>query len=309
MLPVYNSEDIVGEVIEHLLSQGIELVVLDNGSTDASYEICKKFSDRGLIELAKFKTSTYQWPKILRMMYDMALVKSPDWVLRTDSDEFLESGISNTTLKEAISQADADGYNLIQFDGFEFFLTDNDNESATTIKEKLRYYSWQFDFLYRAWKYMPGIRVEYAGGHYPVFPEEQKYRILPRKFVARHYRFRSKEQARKKVANFLPRINGTPEKEIGWFKTYKKMQEYNDFPLIADHGILNKYEEDNKWNYERKFCPYLARTPPTREELFSHDGSLINRIKSMIEFELELKNSRKRILELENQLAELQKKY
>ena len=33
---VYNESDIVGQVIEQLVSQGIELVVLDNGSTDGS---------------------------------------------------------------------------------------------------------------------------------------------------------------------------------------------------------------------------------------------------------------------------------
>ena len=39
---VRNNEEIVGEVIEHLISQGLELVVLDNGSTDKTYEICEK---------------------------------------------------------------------------------------------------------------------------------------------------------------------------------------------------------------------------------------------------------------------------
>ena len=36
MIPVYNGGDIIQEVIEHLLSQGLEIVILDNGSTDES---------------------------------------------------------------------------------------------------------------------------------------------------------------------------------------------------------------------------------------------------------------------------------
>ena len=43
LIATYNEEDIIKEVIEHLLSQGLEIVLLDNGSTDQTYEICKKF--------------------------------------------------------------------------------------------------------------------------------------------------------------------------------------------------------------------------------------------------------------------------
>jgi len=50
MLPVYNDEDIISEIIEHILSQGIELVIFDDGSTDKTFEICKKFLDSGVKE-------------------------------------------------------------------------------------------------------------------------------------------------------------------------------------------------------------------------------------------------------------------
>ena len=114
----------------------------------------------------------------------MALEYSPDWVVKNDSDEFLESGISNMTLRDAIKQVDQEGYNLIQFDRFDFFMTDDDNESANSIKEKFRYYSYQGDFTYRAWKYFPGIRNEDVAGHYPIFPDGHKYKIWPKKLYS-----------------------------------------------------------------------------------------------------------------------------
>src|SRR3990172_11103376 len=102
MLPSFNDEDIIQEVIEHLLSQGINLVVLDNGSTDKTYEICKKFVGKGVLQLNQYRSNFYDWSTILRILYDMALRESPDWVLRSDSDEFFESGMKNITLKQAI---------------------------------------------------------------------------------------------------------------------------------------------------------------------------------------------------------------
>ena len=43
MLAVYNDEEYVEEIIEYYISQGINLVVLDNGSTDKTFEKCENF--------------------------------------------------------------------------------------------------------------------------------------------------------------------------------------------------------------------------------------------------------------------------
>ena len=65
MLSTYNEEDFVENVIKHLLNQGLELVILDNGSTDNTFEICKKFVNKGVLNLEQFQSSTYQWAIIL----------------------------------------------------------------------------------------------------------------------------------------------------------------------------------------------------------------------------------------------------
>ena len=44
MLAVFNNEDFIEEVIEHCLSQGLELVILDDGSTDGTDKIVKDFA-------------------------------------------------------------------------------------------------------------------------------------------------------------------------------------------------------------------------------------------------------------------------
>lgn len=272
MIPVYNEGDVVGQVIEQLLSEGIELVVLDNGSTDDSYKIVKDYGKK-ILSLRRLETSTYDWPLILRILYDMALKENPDWLIHSDADEFLESGKNGISLKDEITKVDGDGKNLIQFDCFEFFMTDKDNLSEPSIKKKFYYYSWQADFMYRAWKYIPAVRPEVFGGHIPVFPPFEKYKIADRKFVLRHYRFRDEQQARKKIEARLIRIKETVEEKLSSYPQYAQMLKVG-FPKLVNHKLLSKYEEDNNWNYKWRYHPYSLKELANRGQIFSENGKL-----------------------------------
>jgi len=311
MLPVHNDEDIISEVIKQHIFQGIDLVVLDNSSTDNTLKICKKFLGHGILNIEQFESKIFDISHIFRKLYDMALFQSPDWVILIGSDEFLESGINTQNLKNAILQADVQGYNLIQFDRFDFFMTDNDKDLAESFKEKLPYYSYQGDYVYRAWKYFSGIGVEQGGTHYPSYPQGYKYKISPNKFVLRHYPLRTKEQAIKKKKSRMERIANTAATKIGWHKHYEQILE-NDFSEKMDHKLLTKYKEDNKWNFEKKFTPYTPSINKKREDVFTKDGDLKIKNKSFPEFILELRNLRKEFRlkkeELRNRNIELRNK-
>jgi len=284
MIPVYNEEDIIQEVIENMISNRIELVILDNGSSDNSYKYCESFLDKGVLELRRFATDTFQIGVVLRMLYDMAIKQSPDWVMVINADEILESGTKNLTLNEAITKADAEEYNLIQFDRFDFFMTDNDNESAKSIKDKNRYYSYLGDYLYRSWKFTPGIRADVNAAHYPIFPEGYPYKISPEKFIMRHYKFRNKEQAIKKTNDRVRGRKGSIKKNPLISELYKTASK-TDFSQLMSHKKLTKYNEDNKWNYEIKNVPNSWLTPLKKEDLFTTDGFLKNPIKTTFEYQ------------------------
>jgi len=288
MIPVRNNEEIIQEVIEYLISQGIELVVLDNGSTDKTYEICKKYVGRGILKLSNYKSESFRVSINLRMLYDMALVHSPDWVILNASDELLESGIPNRNLKDSIEQIDSEGFNLIQFDRFDFFMTDDDNESANTVKEKFRYYSYQGDFVYRAWKYFPGIRNEDVAGHYPVFPDGHRYKIWPKKFVMRHYPIRSSNHAKQKIEDFTRGSENNLEKNSAINLHVKKLLN-QDLSKKIDHKLVTKYNEDGKWNYEIKLNPYDT-IPPKQDEIFTKDGNLKIKQKTIYEYNVHASN-------------------
>jgi len=93
MMTVHNEADIVGQVIEHLISQGIELVVLDNGSTDGSYEIIQHHIGKGILSVNRMETKYFETESIFGTLHAMVTQYSPDWMLLTASDEFLSISV------------------------------------------------------------------------------------------------------------------------------------------------------------------------------------------------------------------------
>jgi glycosyltransferase involved in cell wall biosynthesis len=253
MIPVYNEADIIGQVIGHLVSQGIELVILDNGSTDGSSDICAGHVGKGVLSIEKSVTDRFEFNSIIAKLYDAALRQRPDWVVLNAADEFLESPFQGMTLKEAIELEDRRGYNLIQFNNFEFWPTEQDRDSSEPdVRKRLRYYTWNDDLQFRCWRVYPGIIVVGTAGHYPAFPNDLKVTIPKTKFILRHYRIRSYEHGLKKVfEDRLPRYV-VEEQRKGLHVHYSKFERDDTF-FIIDSRNLNKYNEDCNWILKKTF--------------------------------------------------------
>jgi len=273
IIPAYNEIDIIEEVIEHLLSQKLEIIVLDNFSNDGTFEICKKYSDQGLLKVHKFESKTFDVQLNNRILYDLAIKEGAEWVIACAADEILETGIKNSTLREEIEKAAKEGCNLIQFDRFDFFLTDNDNETAKSVTEKLTYYSCQGEHVYRAWECIPGIDLEAGGSHYPYFPGGEGYKIYPKKFVMRHYPFRSIQQAERKAKERTRGREKSKKSDKPVNLHYQSIQKSLSKIKIS-HKKLIKYNGDGKWNLERVHCPFTGYSAPTRDMLFTDDGAI-----------------------------------
>jgi hypothetical protein len=252
--------------------------------------VCQKLYDSGKIsKLAQWKSDVFDKGQLVRIGYDLALTMNPDWLVIIDSDEFLESGTSNRTLKDAVKQANNEGYNLVQFDRFDFFMTDADDAgNADSVRKRLTYYSYHGDFVYRCWKFVPGVNIE-AGIHYPVFPDGTKYLISPTKFVLRHYPYRSSEQTKRKLQERISRTEDLFAAGIKQGIQYRRALRYEQ-PYLVAHKILTRYGEDNNWDYEMRFIPYANKNTPRRADLFTNDGQL--RHKHLTFFGLRIENAK-----------------
>jgi len=253
MIPVYNEEDIIGNVIEHLLSQGIELVILDNGSTDKSHEICSKFLNRGVLSLETIQTEKFQFDLLAQKLYGTACSFRAEWVLLNAADEFLEPRSSDLTLRQAIEREDRNGYNIIQFDNFEFLPTEKDTwTNGLDVRRQIKHYTWNDDLQFRSWKTYPDVKVTGTAGHYPIFPEGIKYKVARNKYVLRHYRIRSYEQGSRKVfTDRMPRYL-PEEKERGRHVHYNNFQPDPSY-FIIDSRNLNEYKDDDRWITRKTF--------------------------------------------------------
>jgi glycosyltransferase involved in cell wall biosynthesis len=265
---VYNEADILGQVLDHLVEHGVYFVIFDEGSYDGSIEIALSYSGRGLLEHRALRHEVMRWGQNLDDLVGMAGGHHPDWILKNDADEFLEPPNSNETLVEAISEEDRRGFNLIQFDDFEFRLTEKDyNSGEPDVRKKLRFYSWWGDFLYTGWKYHPGTTLRETAGHFPIFPRGMRAKISPRKFVMRHYRFRTPKQAVRRVfRDRLPRY-AHDERAKGWHHQYDDVKE-GPKSFVLGSKQLSFYADDGKWDRSRGVREHPEILPyPTREEV------------------------------------------
>jgi len=253
MIPVFNESDIIENVVRHLISQGIRLAILDNGSTDGTYEVCSRFLGHGVISLERLVTEHFNFDLLEQELYRQVLDQNADWALLSGADEFLESPYPDLTLKEAIEFENQKGYNLIQFNNFEFWPTEQDYAShEPDVKKRMRHYTWNDDMQFRCWRIIPDIRVTGTTGHYPQFPEGQEVRIPRTKYILRHYRIRSYEQGIRKVfSERLPRYSDE-ERNKGLHVQYDKFERDPKF-FIANSKNLTLYHEDGKWSLRKTF--------------------------------------------------------
>ncbi len=305
MIPVYNEADMVGQVIEHLTSQGIKLVVLDNGSTDGSFEIIKHYVSKDILSVQRIVTEKFELTLMLRKLFAMAIEQNPDWILLSGADEFLESPYRGFSLNKAIMIEAERGYNLIQFNNFEFFPAEIDHDSQEKdVKRRLRYYSWHDDDQFRCWKVYPGMNIDEFGGHKPSFPPGVEMRVSPNKFILRHYKIRSYEHGLRKVfRERLPRY--APEQRAkGWHIHYDNIGTSRDY-FVIDSSKLTRYDDDGNWNLAKTFDgSFGAWNPPFGNENISKLQNDINKLMRELDgLHGELRKRDLFITELNNSLA------
>lgn len=202
----YNEEHILNHTLEYYLSQGIDLVVFDNCSTDTSPEIAAHYRDEGgfagrLIDIVEVKTDGYEWGKILKAANDYMHehLNNFDWIALIDADGFYQSPVRGRNLLEFMADAQKYGYNLIDGRLFDFVPTEKDDPAVENPVERMKYCRVDpYGTLpqHKLFRYHPSVDFHTQLGH---SCEQEKARISPVRFLYRHYPWVSYEHGVQKI--------------------------------------------------------------------------------------------------------------
>jgi hypothetical protein len=256
VMPAYNEGDVIGAAIGALISEGVDVYLLDHRSTDDTVAAATPWLGRGLVRIERFPDESgpglherngdvMVWRDILRRVEQVTGEVAADWYLFVNADEFRESPWPGVSLADGLREADELGFSAVNFELVNFRPTPQDAfVPGTDVREALRFYEepGPYDLLQvKAWKGQPSGPVDLAhhGGHDVLFDGK---RVFPVPFVLRHYPIRSAEHGRRKViAERLGRF-AAEERAGGWHVQYDHYGDGADY--LHDRAELTEWDGD-----------------------------------------------------------------
>ena len=244
LLATFNEQRFIGACLDHLARHGIDAYVIDNDSTDDTVSIVRQFAGRNLIGIESFpRHGSYPWRTILERKTALAAELDADWFMHADPDEIRLPQAPGQTLADAFAQADAAGYNAVNFIEFTFVPTRQspDHDHADYLRTMRWYYPYEpvFPNQLKAWKKQAGsVDLASSGGHRVQFPG---LRMYPTSFPMRHYLFLSAEHA---IRKYVRRVYDPSELAAGWHRARSRLTAENI--VLQDASDLRVYEGDDQ---------------------------------------------------------------
>ncbi len=245
----YNEEDVIASTLQQLTSQGVEVHLVDNWSTDRTVERARAFLGRGLTRITRFPaagpSATYDWHALLTHVEEISFEAEADWIIHHDADEIRESPWMGVRLRDALYRVDREGFNATDHTCIVFHPTGDRAEDAASLST---YRHFEFGkrpghfVQIKAWKRQNApVRLADSGGHAVEFPGRKTY---PYKFLLRHYPIRSQEHGTSKILHDRHlRWNQLERKTRGWHFQYDHIDSRHSF--LRDSSELIEFDPDS----------------------------------------------------------------
>jgi len=241
IVAAYNEADIIEQTTRDLIEQGVDVYLLDNGSTDGTADRIRHLVGRGVLAIEQMSSdaSTFRLSDILRRKEQLAETLDADWFINHDADELREAPWAGVTLAEALEQVGRD-WNAVDFAVLNFWPTDDAFHPGDDLRHRFQYFElaqgWD-KLQIRCWKKRPGVELVSTGGHEAKFDGQ---RVFPVRFLLRHYPIRSQAHGERKIfIDRTPRFAKT-ERELGWHVQYDGWTKGTR--LVRDPSTLTKFD-------------------------------------------------------------------
>ncbi|MCJ2029133.1 glycosyltransferase family 2 protein [Methylobacterium sp. J-043] len=249
IIAMYNDADCIEAVLRAAVREGLSLWLIDNWSTDATYEIISELASASDLTpyidgIERFPSAgpsdQYDWHGILSRKQVIASQFPGRWILHQDSDEITTSLVGNSTCASMLQAIASLGYNAVNMRMFDFRPIDR-SEPGPDIEAHFDYFEFSdkpgYASQLKAWV-QPDTVVDLASsaGHCVQFGGIKAYPLrLPRK----HYALRSVSHARRKITlERLPRFE-KERMEKGWHVHYEA--DFDDSKFVWDRERLQLY--------------------------------------------------------------------
>lgn len=246
----YNDDDIAVEIIDHLLANDHQVVVWDNGSDDATWDVLRERA-QDLLELRQVPQSEIGLYEIYGAMSRHLLdryVRDYDWVSWPDSDELLLAVDLSMPYGEFVDRLVASRYDWVRFRNWNFWWTEDDDPRVPSPIRRIRHYAPRDACAprIRAWR-AAKTNLRWFNEN-PV--DGRRY---PRLANLCHYPMRGRDEAIKKLRTRA----GIQRGESNWH--YNKLQRDPDVARIPA-ARLAKLPVDPRtpgaWKLEEKDFPW-----------------------------------------------------
>ena len=185
--------------LNDIIRSGLEVVLIDNDSTDESVEIAKTYVGSGLLRIDRLPyEGSFSMSEQLAAKQRIIETVTHDWIVNADADEWLCSPIAGQSLLEGIQEADEAGSTCINFHEFVFVPQAGENFYSEGYADRMTsYYFFQptYPRLVRAWKRSEGLSNVASGGHTLAGANVRRFE---RDYILRHYIALSEAHARRK---------------------------------------------------------------------------------------------------------------
>jgi len=247
-----NEKRHIAFVLEALINEGLEVVMLDDGSSDGTVELANAYLGRGLLAIhSRPDKGVYDWSSVLRWKEKIGREYDHEWLIHADADEWLQHPNSGMSLMELIAEADECGANAVDFEEFTF-LPDSPLPAGKDPRKIFRAYYWHkpegYGYL-RAWKRSAGLTNTRSGGHglHPILPwRRNALKIHAVKGVLRHYPILNAQHLREKYSS---RNFAKKELSKGWHTDRVWLSSWNLNLSLNSHVFFLERPEAKEFNH------------------------------------------------------------
>ncbi|AWN45918.1 hypothetical protein DK419_05950 [Methylobacterium terrae] len=250
IIAAYNEADVIEEVIADFVSHGCDVRLIDNWSSDGTWEAMLRVQGRfpGAITAERYPAegpeATCEWQAILRRKAEIAAEFPGRWIIHSDADELRRCPFEGRTLAEGLSIAEDLGCTRVDFNVVNYLPTDEREYESGTLEKHFNFYEYETRSGHfpqkNAWlQGQKAVDLASTGGHTAVFPGAIDFCY---RFLVKHYPIRSENHGRRKILTERQgRWSLRERQELGWHTHHDKYDADSRFTF--DRSALLSHEE------------------------------------------------------------------